>query len=186
MREHDQERIGRKVEEAYRRPVTPDPGARDRLLEEIARRPAPARRGWTSRAWWHPLGPARLAAAAAAVLVVGGALAVRALAPADDDAIAPSPAASTSIVRFQLAASGAAQVTLVGDFNGWDRQATPMRPAGEPDVWTVSLALGRGRHVYAFIVDGERWVPDPAAPLAPADGFGGFNSVVVVEGPGAS
>lgn len=185
MREDDQERIGRKVVEAYRRPVAPSPGARERLLEGIGRLGAPARRGWTWRTWRVPDGPARLSAAAAAVLVVGGALAVRALAPGDDATIAPAPA-GTSVVRFELAASGAARVTLVGDFNGWDRLATPMRPGRTADVWTVSLPLERGRHVYAFIVDGERWVPDPGAPMAPADGFGGFNSVIVVDGPGAS
>jgi hypothetical protein len=36
--------------------------------------------------------------------------------------------------------------------------------------------------VYAFIVDGDRWVADPAAPMAPEDGFGIRNSVIVVGG----
>jgi hypothetical protein len=87
------------------------------------------------------------------------------------------------VVRFVLPAPGARRVSLVGDFNGWDPDATPMlRSDGS---WTVALALLRGRHVYAFVVDGSRWVADPTAPLAPEEGFGFRNSVVVVGEPGA-
>jgi hypothetical protein len=48
----------------------------------------------------------------------------------------------------------------------------------------VSVPLVRGRHVYAFVVDGSHWVADPAAPLAAEEGFGFRNSVVVVGEPG--
>jgi hypothetical protein len=54
---------------------------------------------------------------------------------------------------------------------------------GRQSLWSVSLQLPPGRHVYAFVVDGDRGVADPHAPLAPDDGYGAPNSVVLVGGP---
>ena len=99
---------------------------------------------------------------------------------------ASGDAAPTHVVRFVLAApsdsggSGVSRVTLVGDFNGWNAEATPMRWDSAARAWTTVVALPAGRYVYAFVLDGRRWVADPAAPLAPEDGFGASNSVVVV------
>jgi len=95
-------------------------------------------------------------------------------------------AAPTHVVRFVLAApsvssgSSVSRVTLVGDFNGWNAEATPMRWDAAARAWTTVVALPAGRYVYAFVLDGRRWVADPAAPMAPEDGFGASNSVVVV------
>jgi hypothetical protein len=89
------------------------------------------------------------------------------------------------VTRFVLAAPSAKQVALVGDFNDWDRKATPLIQAGGNGLWTVELPLGAGRYNYAFLVDGHRWTADPAAPPAPravADDFGQPNSVVTVRG----
>ena len=38
-------------------------------------------------------------------------------------------------VRFAVVAPAAARVSVVGDFNGWDSYAHPMRSAGESGVW---------------------------------------------------
>jgi len=46
-------------------------------------------------------------------------------------------------------------------------------------VWTATLTLPVGQHQYAFVVDGQRWVPDPGAP-AVDDGFGRRNSVLTL------
>ena len=45
-------------------------------------------------------------------------------------------------------------VTLVGDFNGWDPSATPLRrmPDGR---WLATLELHHGHHRYLFLVDGS-------------------------------
>jgi hypothetical protein len=82
------------------------------------------------------------------------------------------------VVRFVLADAGARTVTLVGDFNAWAKQATPLRMA-KPGVWSAQVALGPGRHEYAFVVDGKRWVADPAAERL-ADDFDTPSSVVTV------
>ena len=42
-----------------------------------------------------------------------------------------------------------------------------------------------GRHVYKFLLDGRRWLTDPANPASMADHFGGWNSVLAVRPPSA-
>jgi hypothetical protein len=84
-------------------------------------------------------------------------------------------------VQFMFVAPAANRVALVGEFNDWDPTATPMARASG-GAWHVALPLTRGRHVYAFVVDGSSWVADPQAPLAPERWFGARNSVVLVNG----
>jgi len=84
----------------------------------------------------------------------------------------PTPAAATVTVRFVMFAPDAQQVALAGTFNQWDPAATPLVRTGSPGVWAATLTLPTGQHQYAFVVDGARWVLDPAAP-AVDDGFGG-------------
>ena len=93
----------------------------------------------------------------------------------------PTPAAATVTVRFVLFAPEAEQVALAGTFNQWDPATTPLVRTATPGVWTATLTLPAGQHQYAFVVDGARWVPDPAAP-AVDDGFGGGrrNSVLAL------
>jgi hypothetical protein len=74
-----------------------------------------------------------------------------------------------------------AQVSLVGDFNDWDITALPMTL--ERGVWTVTVPLSPGRHVYAFVANGERWIADPRAPRAPDADFGRPGSVILVQAP---
>ena len=94
-----------------------------------------------------------------------------------------SPAASSHpsglvTVRFVLSAPDAHDVGLAGTFNQWDAAATPLLRTSS-GLWTATITLPAGEHQYAFVVDGERWVPDPAAP-AVDDGFGRRNSVLTL------
>lgn len=57
-------------------------------------------------------------------------------------------------VNFFCHAPGAAQVSLVGDFNQWERGTCPMRRMAD-GCWTASLELPHGYHQYLFIVDGK-------------------------------
>ncbi len=118
---------------------------------------------------WRPwtLAPALAAAAALALLLSRPAPAPVAAAPA------------TVTVRFVLFAPQAQQVALAGTFNQWDAAATPLVRTGAPGVWTATVTLPAGQHQYAFVVDGVRWVPDPAAPTV-NDGFGRRNSVLTL------
>lgn len=90
------------------------------------------------------------------------------------------PAAPSLVtVRFVLVAPDAHAVSLAGTFNQWDANATPLVRSGPAGVWTATLSLPAGQHQYAFVVDGQQWVPDPAAP-AVDDGFGRRNSVLTL------
>lgn len=108
-------------------------------------------------------------------------------APVAPPAAAPAPVATpvthvrrdtVYMVRFVLADADAHTVSLVGDFNEWEKRATPLR-ADRPGVWTAQVALPPGRHEYAYVVDGKRWVADPAAEQM-ADDFDTPSSVVTV------
>lgn len=82
--------------------------------------------------------------------------------------------------QFVLKAPDARAVSLAGDFTDWKPAYVMQR--SEPGVWTVVVPLTPGVHTYSFVVDGERWVPDPTAP-AVDDGFGGVNSRLAVFRP---
>lgn len=86
------------------------------------------------------------------------------------------------MVRFVLADAGAHTVSLVGDFNEWEKRANPLAP-DKPGVWSTQVALTPGRHEYAFVVDGKRWVADPSAEHV-KDEFDTPSSVVTVGAEG--
>lgn len=176
-----------------RAPVAFSPAFEQRVMAAVRRRAAsPGRRAWR---WlsaprdielrvrvrpWAVCGGV-LAAAAALVLL----LSRRGAAPAPSAGSEARVAARDSVfVRFVLYAPGAHRVAVAGTFNQWDRNAALLVPAGTSGVWTTTLALPVGQHQYAFVVDGARWVADPAAP-AVDDGFGRRNSMVAVTAPGA-
>jgi hypothetical protein len=97
---------------------------------------------------------------------------------------APPVADSLVTVHFVLV-SQARQVSVVGDFNGWDPAATPMSQGVPNSLWQASARVGAGRVEYAFVLDGRTWIPDPNAPLAPESDFGTRNSVLTAHTPGA-
>ncbi len=78
-------------------------------------------------------------------------------------------------VELQLAGTEARSVAVAGDFNGWD--AVTMKK-GEDGVFRVHLALPPGRYQYAFLVDGQKWVPDPRSATIVDSGYGGADSVL--------
>ena len=86
-------------------------------------------------------------------------------------------------VQFTLRDVRAAHVSLVGDFNGWSAEATPLEPGEASGTWSVTVPLAAGRHVYAFLVDGKTWMTDPRAQTARDLDFGRTNSVLIVQAP---
>ena len=159
---------------------------------EADTRPLTLERPWLLRPRAVRVSPLLGLAAAAgfAMIVATGTLLLRgdepaATRPQQTAIVATTDAQAVRVVQFVLRAPEAASVSLVGDFNEWDPRATPLRAVSRDGTWTVSLPLEPGRHVYAFVIDGEEWRPDPAAPTAPGDDFGVPNSVITVA-PGAS
>jgi 1,4-alpha-glucan branching enzyme len=84
-------------------------------------------------------------------------------------------------VRFICYAPKAHRVVIVGDFNNWSTGADPMYDREEKGAWAITLPLQPGRYEYKFLIDGEKWIADPANPRKVKDGFGAFNSVVEVK-----
>jgi 1,4-alpha-glucan branching enzyme len=86
-------------------------------------------------------------------------------------------------VTFELplqAANGAARVTLVGDFNGWDPVITPMK-RHKDGTYRLILDLLRDReYQFRYLIDGERWENDwEADKYLPSPTGDSENSVVV-------
>jgi 1,4-alpha-glucan branching enzyme len=103
------------------------------------------------------------------------------------DVTAPAPSVATAapgtdtvnLVRFVFVDANAHTVEIVGDFNEWTKGANKLRLSGAPGVWSVSVPLSPGRHEYAFIINGSRWVADPLA-VKSSDDFGTESSVIRV------
>jgi hypothetical protein len=86
-------------------------------------------------------------------------------------------------VQLVLHAPAARRVSIVGDFNGWDAESTVMTRDKASGLWSHTLALRPGRHVYAFVVDDSVWMRDPRTPAATDADFGRPGSVLLVGRP---
>jgi hypothetical protein len=184
-----------------RRPVAVDPMAVERVMARVRLEATPRSSRWRWLLEPHslPLSPILGTALAAGLVGIGfllghtkidrggllpqtGRLSV----VADSNSPRSPLRDSVRVIRFVLQAPHASTVAVVGDFNNWDSQATPMTREERGGTWSVQLQLPAGRHVYAFIVNGAngstQWVADPTAPLAAEDGLGAPNSVVLVGG----
>lgn len=174
------------------RPVVVDGSARDRVMEAVRAAEPPHREragAWSrfTRARPITVSPAQITALAAALV---GIIALPfALLTHRDGRLPGQPTAvaaptrlpaSDTVVKFVFFAPQAGTVSVVGDFNDWSPHATPMHQSSNGGVWSVALPLSVGRHLYAFVVNGSEWIADPQAPIAPDDGFGHANSVVLV------
>jgi len=186
-----------------RRPVTVDADAKARLMAAIRAEGAPgsfdddlddltpAHQGIT-------LSTARFAAMAAGLVGIGVLAGLSFGFGRDSQVIGqpqvvaangPSPRlpasnATDTVMTFVFVTHDASKVSIVGDFNQWNAEATPMTRIANSNAWTVTVPLSVGRHVYSFYAvgaDGEKWLNDPNAPATPDDGFGRRNSVILVK-----
>ncbi|MFO8098991.1 MAG: isoamylase early set domain-containing protein [Salinibacter sp.] len=100
-------------------------------------------------------------------------------------AVSTDPAAggggsNTVWIRFLYTNSEADSVAVAGDFNQWSPVSLTPRTVDGRTVWTGLVPVSRGKHEYQFVIDGDRWVPDPLAPETQSDGFGAQNAVLEV------
>ncbi len=71
-------------------------------------------------------------------------------------------------------------VTVAGDFNQWDPDATPMTWKA-PGLWSVQVTFDRPDwYSYKFVINGRQWVVDPENLNREPDGYGGENARVVI------
>jgi 1,4-alpha-glucan branching enzyme len=92
----------------------------------------------------------------------------------------PGPEVRRDGVHFSLYSPEAKNIAIAGSFNQWDVRKDMLTGPDKNGVWTIILPLPEGRYEYLFFINKKEWRLDPATPLAD-DGFGGKNSVVVIE-----
>ena len=77
-------------------------------------------------------------------------------------------------------------VHVVGDFNGWDHGATPMK-RGKRGVFQATVELNPGReYQFRYLVNGEFWYNEWHADAYVPTGLGEDNCVVVTPGADAA
>lgn len=142
-----------------RRPADLGPGVDSAVLAAVGRLPSPRALRFRQR-----LAGAAVMGAAATLLVV----------------IALDRAAGEAGVPFAIEAPSAASISLVGDFNDWNPSVTPLERRRD-GRWMVRLKLDPGRYRYSYLVDGTRWMADPAHPAPPDRDFDAPTSLVTVR-----
>ncbi|HKW39666.1 MAG TPA: isoamylase early set domain-containing protein [Gemmatimonadales bacterium] len=170
-----QEDMIERVVAQLRRAVPVDPALDTRVMQQIARLPAHQGTGVVRAAWRWLTRPHQFAVSPLGGLAIAAFLVLLAV-------ILPRRRGASGF-EFAVVAPHAGTVALVGDFNDWDVTRTPMRRVVQAGaVWTAVVPLSPGRYRYAFLVDGAMWLPDPAAPPARDEEFGGPSSVVTIGG----
>jgi hypothetical protein len=87
------------------------------------------------------------------------------------------------MAEFRIVLPPGRNVTLAGDFNGWDPYMTRLReqPGTEgKSLYSVTLRMCRGMHYYWFNVDGETLL-DPSNPETARTRYGENVSVFTVD-----
>ncbi len=74
------------------------------------------------------------------------------------------------LVRLIFDAPSARHVAVVGDFNGWRPDSTPLVRDARTGRWGVTLALHDGAHRYAIVIDNTRRAIDPSSRSVGEDG----------------
>jgi hypothetical protein len=141
-------------------------GLTERIMDEVHRQPAPR-----SSARIPPRITLRTGIAAAAVLLVGVGLAI--------GLGLQARSGGYLTVTFVLDTPEARSVAIAGDFTGWQTSGYELARRASDGKWQITMRLERDRsYAYSFLIDGERWVPDPGTPETVEDGFGGVNSIL--------
>jgi hypothetical protein len=98
--------------------------------------------------------------------------------------VANSVAEAPPIARqFVFNNRRARSVSLVGDFNRWNSASAPMTRAADGDLWSITVPVLPGRHLYAFMVDDSLFTLDPRQPTGRDTDLGVEASVVIVGKP---
>jgi 1,4-alpha-glucan branching enzyme len=88
-------------------------------------------------------------------------------------------------VVFQYISPSARNVSVAGEFNGWeyrqDQQRAIRLEKKEKNVWIAKSKIEPGRYQYKFVVDYQTWILDPYNPYTIDDGTGNINSLLIVK-----
>jgi hypothetical protein len=75
--------------------------------------------------------------------------------------IVPLPNGNCLVTFVYAAEKGVRRVFLAGDFNDWGPTSLAMTGPDDAGNFTTQLELEQGIYRYKFVVEGERWIPDP-------------------------
>ena len=94
---------------------------------------------------------------------------------------APPDARPCDEMTFQYQDAEATSVWVTGSFTAWATMPPGARALTRNgvDQWTLTTQVGAGRQLYKLVIDGSRWIVDPANSHTEADGHGGQNSVLI-------
>lgn len=85
--------------------------------------------------------------------------------------------------QFVLVAPSARSVSVVGDFNGWNASSARMSVSQSGGVWSITIPVMPGRHMYGFMVDDSVFTLDPRAQKGRDPDLGAAASVTIVGKP---
>lgn len=74
-------------------------------------------------------------------------------------------------------------VSVVGDFNGWDPAAHPLKPRTNGKRSAVVTLPAGTRHAFRYLADGGHFFDDPEADGYEDNGYGGTHGVIVLDIP---
>ena len=82
--------------------------------------------------------------------------------------------------RFVIYKPGVNRVEIAGSFTNWKRIA--MHRIGDSGYWELTMVLPKGEHHFTYILEGEQRFADPTILTREMDDFGGYNSILHVDG----
>jgi serine protease AprX len=99
--------------------------------------------------------------------------------PLDRSDLHPPKIVGRKIV-FRYHSDAANSVALAGDLTDWKPASLRQCSNG---IWEVAIdCQPAGMYRYKFLIDETQWTEDPSHGLKEEDGFGGFNSILMIEG----
>lgn len=92
-----------------------------------------------------------------------------------------SPLLEDKKIVFTFHHDSAQSVHLAGDFNDWRKNEIELKKTSE-GIWKAEIPnLPSGKYLYKFIISDTFWTEDTNNGMKLEDGFGGFNSILIVE-----
>jgi serine protease AprX len=83
-------------------------------------------------------------------------------------------------LMFRFHEDRAESVKLVGEFTDWD-SGLPFERCSD-GLWKLTIPWRpAGKYQYKFLIDDARWIEDPSHGWKEEDGYGGFNSVLLIR-----
>ncbi|GAB1353363.1 MAG TPA: isoamylase early set domain-containing protein [Candidatus Rifleibacterium sp.] len=98
---------------------------------------------------------------------------------AKDDSKPACSGCGDNEVEFEFEDADAKKVSIVGNFNDWNKDANPMKL--ENGIWKCTLKLKPGKHEYQFVVNDTDWIVDPKSGTSVKNKYEGMNSVIEIK-----